>query len=71
MKNKLVDILQALYDQEVNFTITTFWDGGFTFVLGDEFNGFKAVEIFHTFAEGVHWLRSEAHKQYGIIVNVE
>lgn len=37
-----VHILQEIYDSEINFTITSFWDGGFNWKLGDELNGFKA-----------------------------
>ncbi len=35
-----MDQFQALYDSKINFTISTFWDGGFTWKLGDELNGF-------------------------------
>lgn len=34
--------LQALYDSEINFKISTFWDAGFDWELGDEMNGIKA-----------------------------
>lgn len=34
------EILQALYDSEINFRISCFWDGGFIVELGDEHNGF-------------------------------
>jgi hypothetical protein len=37
-----MDELQALYDSEINFTISTFWDVGFTWKLGDDMNGFVA-----------------------------
>lgn len=32
-------ILQQLYDSEINFSISTFWDAGFDWKLGDEING--------------------------------
>lgn len=38
-----MDALQQLYDSEINFTVSTFWDGGFDWKLGDEMNGFKAT----------------------------
>ena len=36
-----MEILQKLYDSEINFEIFTFWDAGFDWKLGDEMNGFK------------------------------
>ena len=30
-----------MYDSEINFSLTTFWDAGFAWKLGDEMNGFK------------------------------
>jgi hypothetical protein len=36
-----MDHLQALYDSEINFQISAFYDQGFTWKLGDELNGFK------------------------------
>ena len=36
-----MDILQKLYDSEINFEIFTFWAAGFDWKLGDEMNGFK------------------------------
>ena len=35
------ETLQALYDSELNFEISTFWDAGFDWKLGDEMNGWK------------------------------
>lgn len=35
-----LEILQALYASEINCRIESFWDGGWTAVLGDEMNGF-------------------------------
>ena len=34
--------LQDLYNSEINFEISTFWDGGFDWRLGDSMNGFSA-----------------------------
>jgi len=34
--------LQALYDSEINFSISTEWDAGYHWKLGDEMNGFVA-----------------------------
>ena len=35
------DILQALYDSEINCRIEIFWEGGWTAWLGDDMNGFR------------------------------
>jgi len=36
-----MSIFQKVYDSEINFQVSTFWDGGFTIKMGDEMNGFK------------------------------
>lgn len=36
--------LQKLYDEEINFELSCFWDGGYRVRLGDESNGFVDVE---------------------------
>jgi hypothetical protein len=41
-RDEATESLQALYDSEINFVIATFWDCGFIWRLGDDFNGFKA-----------------------------
>lgn len=33
MPRNLQETLQALYDSEINVTITTLWDGGYDFAL--------------------------------------
>ena len=33
--------LQKIYDSEINYSISSFWDDGFLVELGDHFNGFK------------------------------
>jgi hypothetical protein len=35
-----VSILQRLYDSEINFEVSCFWDAGFDVRLGDAVNGF-------------------------------
>lgn len=34
--------LQKIQDSEINFTISCFFDGGFTYRIGDKMNGFLA-----------------------------
>jgi len=38
----LEEILRALYDSEINASISWLWDGGIDVQLGDELNGCKA-----------------------------
>ncbi len=60
----LLNSLQDLYDSEINFSITTFWDGGFTVKLGDGMNGFDATSYFRTFNDCIYWLADAAIKHY-------
>jgi hypothetical protein len=39
------DILQALYDSEINCRIVSFWDDGWIGWLGDEMNGFPFAKV--------------------------
>jgi hypothetical protein len=57
-------VLDALYDSEINATVSSFWDGGFTVKLGDDMNGFVAEAEFKTFAEAEVWLIGAACKHY-------
>jgi hypothetical protein len=36
-----IEKLKKLYDNEINFLISCFWDAGYSWKLGDETNGFK------------------------------
>ena len=60
----LEEILQDLYDSEINVVISWLWDGGIDVQLGDELNGCKAEGKVSTFAEAAAWLRDEACKYY-------
>jgi hypothetical protein len=59
-----MSIPQRLYDSEINFSITTFWDGGFTVKIGDDMNGFAAEETVRTYAEALEWLDATARARY-------
>jgi len=37
-----MNILQMLYDSEIKFEISCFWDAGFNWKLGDSANGYVA-----------------------------
>ena len=54
----LIKELQKIYDSEINFFISTFWDGGFSVKLGDEMNGFKAETTTPTIESAIEWLIS-------------
>ena len=43
-----MDPLQALYDSEINFSITAFYNERFSWKLGDEANGYKAQGMART-----------------------
>jgi hypothetical protein len=58
------DIFQELYDSEINFSVSCFWDGGFTVKLGDDMNGWKAETNVDDWRAVNTWLRAEAVKAY-------
>lgn len=39
-KEQVGDVLQRLYNSEINFLTETFFDAGWKFFMGDRFNGF-------------------------------
>jgi hypothetical protein len=57
------EIIQDLYDSEINARREWLCDGGFSVSLGDMLNGRKATDNFRTFAEAVDWLRTEVVKR--------
>lgn len=60
----IVAILQELYENEVNFEISCFWDNGFTVRLGDFQNGFNWVGSgFNTLLKALHMLVMEGEKK--------
>jgi hypothetical protein len=60
----LEEILNALYESEINASISWLWDGGIDVALGDELNGYDAEGQVSTFAEATAWLRDQACKHY-------
>ena len=60
----LEEVLQDLYDSEINAEISWLWDGGIDVKLGDELNGYRAEGKVSTVAEAAVWLRDEACKLY-------
>ncbi len=43
----LKETLEKLYRLEINCEISSFWDGGWTYRLGDRVNGFKAEDGYY------------------------
>lgn len=60
MADAWTNVLQELYDSEINVRIVSFWDDGYSISLGDEMNGFKAEFNTQDWAEAEEWLISEA-----------
>lgn len=63
-------VLVDLYDSEINYAMTTFWDGGLSIKLGDESNGFRDEMCFaypthqQDWVRGIEWLKKAAMKHY-------
>jgi hypothetical protein len=64
----LLQKIQELYSCEVNWSVETFWDEGYDFVLGDGLNGDEECANFTCFDAGVEWLYSKATEK-GLLVN--
>jgi hypothetical protein len=55
-----MSILQELYDSEINFAVSTFWDGGFDVQLGDYMNGYLAEVCVDRWEQVEPWLEQAA-----------
>jgi hypothetical protein len=64
LNHPCVDVLQALYDSEINWKLECFWDSGFQWALGSEYAGFIATGTENTRAEAVTALTTAALKHY-------
>lgn len=60
----LLNELQKIYNSEINFSISTFWDGGFDVKLGDDINGYKETWNFDKIEDAVKWLIKKVHQYY-------
>jgi len=60
----LQTIMAKLYASEINCSIASFWDGGWTVKLGDEMNGFVAETNVATLDEAARFLDIQAHIHY-------
>jgi hypothetical protein len=57
-------IFQQLYDSEINFEVSCFWDADFDVRLGDAVNGFLAQDNVPTWDAVGEWLHHAALKFY-------
>ena len=62
----LLQTLQNLYAREINVSIASDWDNGFTVALGNERNGLAAAEHFGVgeLARAAGWLEKNAAELY-------
>jgi hypothetical protein len=62
----LDEVLDRLYESEINVSISWIWDGGFELKLGDKLNGFDAESrtTIKTSAEAAAWLDQTARRLY-------
>jgi hypothetical protein len=51
-------IFQQLYEAEINFEVSCFWDDGFQVRLGDRMNGYRAEAHVATWQEVEAWLKA-------------
>ena len=58
------EILQRLYDSEINAGIEWVWDGGVKWQLGDELNGWRATGSAATVALAVPELAEDGAAEY-------
>jgi hypothetical protein len=58
------EVLQRLYDSEINARIGWVWDGGVTWQLGDKHNGWKATGNEETVALAAVALAKAAAEHY-------
>ena len=59
-----MSVFQDLYDSEINFLVSCFWDGGFEVALGDELNGWKVRGMVIHFGMVEHWLAEAAIRHF-------
>lgn len=67
MTRQLVPVLQALYESEINASISCLWAGGWTVrVGGDENEGWRSTANFENedLDQAAVWLAAEAKRLY-------
>ena len=65
----LLTVIAALYAQEINVGLQTFWDGGLDVWIGDEMNGRKVTENFRPedIGQVAQWLKLSAEQCYPVL----
>ena len=66
MSDRLVAALQKFYAMEINVTIESDWDAGFTVAIGNHRNGFVEAEHFHVqeLDRAAEWLEEKAASSF-------
>lgn len=60
-------IVDKMYESEINFSISAFFNAGFTVEIGDDFNGFNGkVKNLQSFSEAVNCLAMNISRIYPI-----
>jgi hypothetical protein len=57
-------VLQALYESEINCSITSGWDTGWSVKLGDQASGYKAEGMFKNLLDAARFLREQTIRHY-------
>jgi hypothetical protein len=55
-----MSVFQRLYDSEINFEVSGFYDAGFDVRLGDALNGILSEGRVETWGDAEAWLREQA-----------
>jgi hypothetical protein len=61
---ELGQIIEALYESEINCSVFTFWDAGINVRLGDVMNGFIAETDCKTTIEAAEFLDRAAREKF-------
>lgn len=71
--SSLEKILDRFYKEEINVTISSFFDGGWDFKIGDPLNGFQEESNHLRIPEGIEfleaWLKDYRKKRRASIVS--
>lgn len=63
-KSNIIEVLEEIYNNEINFEISCFWDNGFSVRIGDPMNGNKWRGTgFNTLFKALNALINEANKE--------
>jgi hypothetical protein len=60
----LTDVLSELYASEINCSLSSFWDGGWSVKLGDTSNGFLAETTVGSLDDAAQWLHEKARQHF-------